>query len=361
MTALMAFTILSLDIWTDVDINVGVLYIIVVFMTIRLSDERGVVVVALACTVLTFIGFILSPGNTWGTTAIVNRLLGLLALGFTAYLGLRDRAAQIALQESSAQLARANRVATMGELTASIAHEVKHPIASVLNNAQASVNFLRAQPPDMDELKDTLEAIVTDGFRVSDIIDRIYSLIKNEPFRKDSLNLNDVILEVLSLSRTELHKNRILVETRLASDLWRIPGDRVQLQQVLLNLILNAAEAMKDSEAGLRELEITSTNNGSNGVHVMVRDSGKGLSADDMAYLFKAFYTSKPLGMGLGLTISRSIAERHSGRLWATNNERCGATFHLWLPMSSAHQEGLAAFQNTTKHGDQPSNEGVHL
>ena len=335
-TVILALLILIFDICVDVDINVGVLYIIVVFMSIRFCDARGVIIVTLCCAVLTAIGFYLSPGNTWGTTAIANRLLGLLAVGFATYLGLRDRAAQIALHEAWAQLARANRVATMGELTASIGHEIKQPITAILTHANASLRWLAAQPPDLDEVRQTLGMIVSDSRRASEVTDRIRSLVKKEPMRSGPLNLNDVVAEVLNFSRTELQKNGIVVETQLAGDLWPVPADRVQLQQVLLNLILNAVEAMREADADQRQLTITSRRDGPNGVLVVVRDSGKGLSADDLAHLFKAFYTSKPGGMGMGLKISRSIAENHNGRLWATQNERRGATFHLWMPAFEA-------------------------
>jgi len=349
MTAVVAFLILAFDVSTDVDINAGVLYIIVVFMSLRFCDTRGVIIVTLCCAVLTVIGWYLSSGNIWGITAITNRLLGFLAVGFATYLGLRDREAHIALQEAWVQLARANRVATLGELTASIGHEIKQPLAAIINDARASLHWLAAQPPDLHEVKASLEMMISGAQRASDITDRVRALVKKEPTRKDSLNLNDVISEVLLFTRSDLLRNRILVRTHLASDPWSIPGDRIQLQQVLLNLILNAVEAMTESDASQRELVITSTNDGSNGVLVMVRDAGKGLSADDLANLFTAFFTSKPTGMGIGLSISRSIVELHSGRLWATQNERSGATFHVWLPVgstaSSAANEGAPRSQ----------------
>ena len=335
MTVAVAFVNLTLDIWTDADINVGVLYVIVVFMSVRVCDARGVVIVTLCCAVLTGIGWYFSPGKIWGTTAIVNRLLGLLAVGFATFLGLRDRAAHIALQVAWEQLARANRIATVGELTASIGHEIKQPITAIITHANTSLRWLDAQPPNLDEAKQTLGMIVRDARRASNVTDRIRALVKKSPIRRDSLNLNDVITEVLLFSRSELQVNRISVESQLASDLWPVSGDRVQLQQVLLNLVLNAVEAMRESDAGQRQLAITSTNDGSTGVLVVVQDFGKGLSADDLAHLFNAFYTRKPEGMGMGLTISRSIVDGHGGRLWATQNERRGATFHMWLPVGS--------------------------
>ena len=347
MTIVMAFAILALDIWADVDINVGVLYIIVVFMSIKFCTARGVVVVTLCCAVLTFIGYILSPGETFGTTAIANRLLGLLAVGFTTFLGVRDRTAHIALQEAWRQLARANRISTMGELTASIAHEIKQPITAIITGADTALRWLGAQPPELEEARQTLGIIINDGRRASTVTDRIRALVKKEPMRTDSLDLNDLIAEVLLLCRSELQKSRISVETRLAGDLRAVPGDRIQLQQVLLNLVLNANEAMREPGDGQRELLIISANDGPNGVLIMVRDTGKGLSPDDLAHLFNAFYTTKPEGMGMGLRISLSIVQQHGGRLWAMQNEPRGAAFHLSLP---------ADVPATSKHVQEASN-----
>lgn len=347
MTVVAALVILAIDLLTDVDINVSVLYIIVVFMSIRLTDARGVIVVALCCGVLSMVGWYFCPGNTWGTTAIANRLLGFVAVGFATYLGLRDRATHIALQQAWEQLARANRVATMGELTASIAHEIKQPVAAIIMNANTSLRWLDAQPPNLNEVKQSLEKVVRDGRRASDVTDRIRALVKKEPRRVELLNLNDVIGEVLLLSRGELQRNHISVETQLPSEPWPVPGDRIQLQQVLLNLILNGVEAMRETGDSQSRLAITSKNDGSNGVLVTVRDCGKGLSADDLAHMFSAFYTTKPSGMGMGLAISRSIVELHGGRLWATQNEQRGATFHVWLPV--AGEAGSAADQAAPK------------
>ena len=166
-------------------------------------------------------------------------------------------------------------------------------------NANTSSRWLTTQPPDLQEVKQNLEKIVRDGRRASDVIDRIRAIVKKEPMRIDSLDLNEVIGEVLLLSRGELQRNRIPVETQLASELRPIPGDRIQLQQVLLNLILNGVEAMRETLAGHTQLVITSANDGSNGVLVSVRDFGKGLSADDLVHMFNAFYTSKSAGMGM--------------------------------------------------------------
>jgi signal transduction histidine kinase len=290
-----------------------------------------VVIVAFCCAVLTVVGYALSPGNLLGVTAIANRLLAFVAIGFVAFFGLKDRAAHITLQELWAQLAHANRVTTMGGLTASIAHEVRQPITGIVTNANSGIRWLAAQPPDLAEVRQALDRIVRDSHRADAVIDRIRALAQKTLVRKETLILNDLIEESVLLTKHELQSNRISVETQLAKRLSAIPGDRVQLQQVLLNLILNAIDAMKEMNEMRRELVVSSANE-SNGVLVEVRDTGKGLSQDDLVHLFDAFYTNKPGGMGMGLTISLSIAERHGGRLWATPNELHGATFHLWLP-----------------------------
>jgi len=338
-----ALVIMALDFHTDADIDAGVLYIVVVFMSISFCDTRGVIIVALCCAILSLIGWYFSLGDIWGVPAIVNRLLGLLAVGFTTYLGLKDRMAQIELQEAWTQLSRANRVATVGELTSSIAHEIKQPITGIINDASVAMNWLAAQPPVLHDMKEALEGIVSAAERANEVMDGIRALVKKEPMRKVLLNLNDVIAEVLLLCHSELQRNRISVQTHLATDLWPVPGDRIHLQQVLLNLILNAVESMRESDAGRRKVVIISKNEGSNGVVVTIRDFGQGLSADDCAKVFTAFYTSKPGGLGMGLTISRSIVERHAGRLSAIQNEGSGATFQMWLPIDS--QAGSVASQ----------------
>jgi C4-dicarboxylate-specific signal transduction histidine kinase len=230
------------------------------------------------------------------------------------------------------ELAHANRVATMGELSASITHEINQPVAAAVNNASAALHWLGKEPPDVEQARQALNRIFANGNRASEVIGRIRALIKKAPPRKDDLEINKVILEVIALSHGELVKNGVSVQTQLAEDLSLIHGDRVQLQQVILNLIMNAVQAMSGVSEGSRELLIGTGKDASSGVFVAVQDSGSGLDPKNSERLFDPFYTTKPSGMGLGLSICRSIVEAHGGRIWATANVPRGAAFQFTLP-----------------------------
>jgi PAS domain S-box-containing protein len=234
--------------------------------------------------------------------------------------------------EAQMELAHANRVATMGQLTASIAHEVKQPIAATVSNAQAGLRWLIREPPDLEEVRQALACIAKDGKRAGDVVGRIRDLIQKAPPRKDRFDLNGAIREVIELTRSEAMKNGVLVQTELTDNLPLIDGDRVQLQQVMLNLIVNAVEAMSGLTEGPRELLISAGKAEMGGVLVTVRDSGPGLAPAALERLFEAFYTTKPNGLGMGLSICRSIIEAHHGRLWATANSPDGAVFQFTLP-----------------------------
>jgi PAS domain S-box-containing protein len=232
-------------------------------------------------------------------------------------------------REMQGEVAHANRVATMGQLTASIAHEVSQPIAGAATNAEAALRWLAARPPDLDEVRQALARIVKDANRAGDVIGRIRALIKKAPPRKDRVDLNEAIREVIELTRGEVAKNGASVQTALGEGLPLIEGDRVQLQQVVLNLIVNAVQAMGTVEDGPRELSITTAQADPEGVRVAVKDSGPGVAPADLEQLFAAFYTTKPGGLGMGLSICRSIIEAHGGRLWATANLPQGVIFHF--------------------------------
>jgi signal transduction histidine kinase len=235
-------------------------------------------------------------------------------------------------REAQMALAHANRVATMGQLTASIAHEIKQPIAAARTNAAAALRFLDKSPPDVAEVREALTCVVNDTDRTSDVVDRIGSLIKKAPPRKEVVDLNAAILEVIALTRGEAVKTGVTVATQLAGELPPIQCDRVQLQQVMLNLIVNAIQSMSGVEDGNRELHISTVRIEPEGVCVGVRDTGPGLSPESLSRLFEPFYTTKPDGMGMGLSISRSIIEAHGGRLWATRCEPRGALFQFTIP-----------------------------
>jgi PAS domain S-box-containing protein len=241
--------------------------------------------------------------------------------------------AEEALRSAQAELAHANRVATMGQLTASIVHEVSQPIAATVLNAQAALRWLGAQPPNLNEVRQILDQITDDSKRAGDIIDRIRALIKKAPPRKEGLEINEAILEVIALTRGEVLQNGVSVRTQLAEGLPLIQADRVQLQQVILNLIVNAVEAMSGASEGARELLISTGGDASNGVLVSLRDSGPGLDPANLERLFDAFYTTKSSGLGMGLSICHSIIEAHGGRIWAGANEPRGAAFHFTLPL----------------------------
>jgi C4-dicarboxylate-specific signal transduction histidine kinase len=232
-----------------------------------------------------------------------------------------------------AELAHANRVTTMGELSASIAHEVNQPIAATVTNAQAALRWLRAQPPDLDEVRASLNRIVEDGNRAGNVIGGIRAFINKVPPRKDRFDLNEAILEMIALTRSEMLKHGISLQTELAPGLPRVEGDRTQLQQVILNLVVNAIEAMGGIDEGTREFRIKTERAAGGGVLVTARDSGPGLDPENVEHVFTAFYTTKPKGMGMGLAICRSMVEAHGGRMWASANEPRGAVFQFTLPL----------------------------
>jgi C4-dicarboxylate-specific signal transduction histidine kinase len=227
--------------------------------------------------------------------------------------------------------AHMNRVSMMGELAASLSHEITQPIASARNNARAAQNFLDMQPADLGEVREALSCVVGDTDRAGDIVDRIREHIKKAPPRKGHFDLIEAINEVIVLGRSTIIKNGVSVQTRLSEGLFPIHGDRVQLQQVVLNLILNAVEAMGSVEAEPRDLLI-STEQDHTGVVVAVRDSGPGIDPSHLERVFDAFHTTKSNGMGMGLSICRSIIDAHGGRLWAEANEPRGAIFQFTLP-----------------------------
>jgi PAS domain S-box-containing protein len=236
------------------------------------------------------------------------------------------------LRQLESDLAHMNRLSMMGELAASLAHEITQPIATAGNNARAAMRFLDRNLPDLGEVREALECIVGDADRAGDIIDRIRDHIKKAPPRKGRFDLNKAIDEVIALAESAITTNGVLVQTRLTQGLAPVQGDRVQLQQVVLNLILNSVEAMSTVEAGPRELLISTEQTKTGGVLVSVRDSGPGIDPDHLDRVFEAFYTTKSSGVGMGLSICRSIIDAHGGRLWADMNASRGAVFRFILP-----------------------------
>jgi C4-dicarboxylate-specific signal transduction histidine kinase len=245
--------------------------------------------------------------------------------------------AEESLRQAQAELAHVARLTTLGELTASIAHEINQPLGALVNSANACVRWLAAQ--NLERARQSALAVVADGQRAADIIRRIRDLAKKAPLEKEWLDLNATIRDAIALARSAVQRHAVVVETHLAADVPPILGDRVQLQQVLLNLVMNAIEALRGVGAGSRALWVSSELVAATEVVIAVRDSGPGFDPQHLDRLFDAFYTTKPEGMGLGLAISRRIIAAHGGRLWATAHTPHGAVFQFTVPIGS---EGVA-------------------
>jgi PAS domain S-box-containing protein len=258
----------------------------------------------------------------------------------------RRKRTEEALRQAEADLAHATRVTTLGELTASLAHEIKQPISAAITDANTCMRWLTREPPDLGEARQAASRMIKDGTRASEIITRIRLLFKKSAPQRELLDLNEVIQEMTILLRGEAARYSITVRTELAPDLPKIMADRVQLQQVFMNLMLNGIDAMKNmTPAG--ELTVHSQQDGNGGLLVSVNDTGEGLPAGKADQIFEAFFTTKPQGTGLGLSISRSIIESHGGRLWATGNSGQGATFQFILPADlKKHELGSAGAQD---------------
>ena len=239
--------------------------------------------------------------------------------------------AEEALSKSQAELAHVTRVTTMGELAASIAHEVNQPLSAIVNNSSACLRWLDGVAPNLDEAREAARRIIRDANRAGEVITRIRALLRKTDKEKARLDINQTIQEVVMLARNEAVRKGVTLRMDLAADLPPVLGDRVQLQQVILNLVMNGVEAMASALARPRELLIHSRQYESDKALVAVRDSGVGLDGQDLEKIFDAFYTTKPQGMGMGLAISRSIVEDHGGRLWAAPNDGPGATFQFTL------------------------------
>jgi NO-binding membrane sensor protein with MHYT domain len=254
----------------------------------------------------------------------------ILALALFASLSEQKRA-EDGLRQAQVDLAHVNRVTTMGELTASLAHEVNQPIAAVVTNASACLNWLAGDPPNLEEARAAAANVVSDGTRAAEIISRIRLLFKKGTPQRELVDVNEVIREMIVLLRSEVTRHSISVRTELAGDLPQVMGDRLQLQQVMMNLIINSIAAMKDVD-GRRELAIKAQRAEDEQLMECVSDTGVGLPPQQADQIFNAFFTTKLHGTGMGLSISRSIVESHSGRLWAVDNSPRGACFHFILP-----------------------------
>ncbi len=250
--------------------------------------------------------------------------------------GIERKRTEEALRKAQGELAHVTRVTTLGEMTASIAHEINQPLSGVVTNSSACLRWLAGDSPNLDEAREAVRRIMRDGNRATDVISRIRALVSKTDTEKSRLDVNDAIQEVAALAQGEVRRNSVALRTELAHDLPPVLGDRVQLQQVILNLVMNGVEAMASVADRPRELLIYSQQHESDKVLVAVRDSGTGLHSENLDRLFEPFFSTKPKGMGMGLAISRSIVENHGGRLWAVPNDGPGVTFEFALPVEIA-------------------------
>jgi C4-dicarboxylate-specific signal transduction histidine kinase len=319
------------DTLTDREIAVEVLYVIVVLLSVRGFGERDVLLVAACSAVLTVLSYLVNERGAHDA-GLINSAIGLFAIGATTYLAIKIKRAEAAAIAAQGQLARASRMALLGEMTASIAHEINQPLAAVVTNGGACTRWLAMQPPNFPEARQALARMTRDAHRASEIIARVRSMASPGTATESWLDVNGAIREAVALLRGELSANQVSIEIALADGLPPVRADRVQLQQVLVNLLVNAIEAMHNS-AGRREIAIASfAEPREETITVEVRDTGCGIDARNASRIFDPFYTSKPEGMGLGLSISRTIVEAHGGTITAAPGASGGAVFRVTLP-----------------------------
>ena len=256
------------------------------------------------------------------------------------------RLSEEALGKARAELTKTARMNSLGVLTASIAHEVNQPLSGIITNASTCLRMLSADPPNVDGARETARRTIRDGNRASDVIARLRTLFSKKDLSPECMDLNEAAREVASMSLGELQRNRVVLRYDLAEDLPPVTADRVQLQQVILNLLRNASDAMSTVEGRPRELLIRTEREDEDRVRLNIKDTGVGFAAPAADKLFEAFYTTKNDGMGIGLSISRSIIEAHRGRLWAAPNDGPGALFAFSIPCNPAAEDGRLSAQD---------------
>lgn len=351
LTAALALAIFLFDSFSPMKIAVAVLYAVVILMSAGFLDRRGVLLAALGCGGLTVVGFLVGLRHTGFEAHLLRGVVSLCAIAIatalahrsqTAMAVLRDNErrwsgiiveralAERALAEARAELAHVSRVVTLGELTASIAHEVKQPLAAIVTDAQACLRWLDRPVPVLDEARACAGRIAGQAHRADQVVQRLRDLTRKAEPERAAVDLGAVIGDGIELMRREIAEHGVALHIRLAPGLPPVSGDRIQLQQVLINLMVNAVQAM--AAAPRRDLTIEARQGEAGEVLVLVEDSGVGLAAEELPRLFTPFRTTKPGGMGLGLSICRSIVEAHGGRIRAARNPAAGLTLQVVLP-----------------------------
>ena len=337
-TAALAIAIFIFDTVTPYEIAAASLQVVVVLLSLRFCRKRGVIFVLVACAalsilsaVLTIVSYVPTAGSTF-SLGVINTSISLTAIAATAYLALATETARQTAERAQAHLAHVARLTTLGELSASIAHELNQPLTAVITNANASTRWIRNDPPNLQKVTSSIESIVEDARRASEIIARIRALTTRAEPQNAWVDINAEIQEVLVLIQSQLNENRIGVRAELNNGLPSVFGDRIQLQQVVLNLIINAIDAIGAAQTEPREIRIRSRKTRPSGVEISIQDTGGGLTTTDVNQIFDAFFSTKTGGMGIGLSICRSIIEAHHGRIWAEQSQPSGAVFHFTLP-----------------------------
>lgn len=327
------------DTMTEYAVAAAVFHTAVILVAVRWFSPRTVVALTVLCIVLTVVSFALTPGGLY-RVGLVNTGISILAIAITAYLGLKMVAAQTAAHEAQAQLLHIARATSLGELTASIAHEVNQPLAAIVTSSQAGQRWLNHQPPQLEKAHQALQRILADAERASNVITRIRGMARGEAPQPQSFVLEDAAREMVALSHGALEQRGIAVRWDFAPNLPAAWADRIQIQQVVGNLLLNAIDAI-DANHLQPEITITARRLGEDQLQLTLADCGSGLSPAVQSHLFDAFWTTKSHGMGLGLTISRSMVEAHGGRIWAEPRGEGlpGTQFHISLPAAPAAKD----------------------
>jgi signal transduction histidine kinase len=317
------------DTLTDAEIAVAVFYVAVILVGVEFLPPRGVGALAGVCVALTVLSLLLTRHGSAGA-GLANSAISILAIAFSTYLALRLVAAVDAVHESRGQLARVARLTSLGELTASIAHEVNQPLAAIVTSGHACLRWMDLAPPNLARARQSVERMISDANRASEVVERVRGLASGAAPHKEWLDVNTAVTEAIDLARGELDREGIHLQLNLAKDGPPVWADPIQVQQVIANLVLNSIEAMRSTPRERRELVVSTRWESQNAI-VAVADSGIGVSVDTQNRLFDAFWSTKKDGVGIGLTISRSIVEAHGGRIWATPRTN-GVLFQFSLP-----------------------------
>ncbi len=319
------------DTITRFEIAIAVFYIVVILLAVGTMSTRGVILLAGLCVGLTGLSLLLTRHGSF-EAGLMNCGISIAAIATTTFLVLKTMAAQASAFEAQAQMVRVARLTSLGALTASIAHEVNQPLAAIATSGDACRRWLTRDPPNIEKARQAIDRIVHDANRAGEVITRVRSLARSEPPRREALNLNEAIGEAIAIVQSEMENNSILLRLSLGEDLPGTLADRVQILQVIGNLLLNAIEAMHEAPSFKRELEIATFREDRDKIAFTVTDAGVGIKPAALDHLFEAFWTTKEGGMGIGLSISRSIVEAHGGQITVTSTPRMGATFRVSLP-----------------------------